>query len=82
MECDELSQDLMNHLPADSKLHALLSVPDPANAAHSLRTEGLLQVQLSEAVPQTAVTAMTASTTSLFPTQSSPPLSLNASPIK
>ena len=50
VECDQLSQDLIGHLPpSDSRLHALLSVPDPANAAASLRTEGLLQVQLGSA---------------------------------
>jgi hypothetical protein len=45
VECDQLSKDLMNHLlPSDSRLHALLSVPDPAQAAACLRTEGLLEV--------------------------------------
>ena len=45
VECDQLSKDLMNHLlPSDSRLHALLSVPDPAHAAACLRTEGLLEV--------------------------------------
>ena len=45
VECDQLSKDLINHLlPSDSRLHALLSVPDPAQAAACLRTEGLLEV--------------------------------------
>ena len=59
VECDQLSQDLIGHLPpSDSRLHALLSVPDPANAAASLRTEGLLQVQLGSAsVQQESATA-------------------------
>ena len=45
VECDQLSKDLMNHLlPSDSRLHALLSVPDPGQTTASLRTEGLLEV--------------------------------------
>ena len=45
LECDQLSKDLMIHLlPSDSRLHALLSVPDPSQAAACLRTEGLLEV--------------------------------------
>lgn len=48
LECDQLSADLIGHLPpTDSKLHALLSVPDPGHATATLRTEGLLQVRLS-----------------------------------
>ena len=77
VECDQLSQDLIGHLPpSDSRLHALLSVPDPANAAASLRTEGLLQVQLGSASVQQESTS-TSPTPSLKPP--SPPATAAAS---
>lgn len=61
VECDQLSKDLMNHLlPSDSRLHALLSVPDPAQAAACLRTEGLLEV-----TPPPATVSSSSSTVSL-----------------
>lgn len=45
LECDQLSRDLINHLlPSDSRLHALLSAPDPGQTTANLRTEGLLEV--------------------------------------
>jgi hypothetical protein len=47
VECDQLSQDLISHLPPSDKLHALLSVPDPCHATACL-VEGLFEMQLSE----------------------------------
>ena len=85
LECDQLSQDLISHLlPTDSKLHALLSVPDPGHATATLRTEGLLQVQLGseDAVSDSTVRAfMSASPPRVTsPVVQSSPNSLNSLP--
>lgn len=65
VECDQLSKDLINHLlPSDSRLHALLSVPDPAQAAACLRTEGLLEVTPPPATSSSAVSPLLQVTTS------------------
>jgi len=65
LECDQLSKDLINHLPPSDKLHALLSVPDPSHATACL-VEGLFEMQLSEttAVPATTTTSSTTSPSS------------------
>ncbi|XP_057379868.1 uncharacterized protein LOC130702235 isoform X2 [Daphnia carinata] len=72
VECDQLSKDLINHLlPSDSRLHALLSVPDPAQAAACLRTEGLLEVTPPAASPVSLQVTPTPATTPTSPNHSS-----------
>lgn len=76
VECDQLSKDLINHLlPSDSRLHALLCVPDPAQAAACLRTEGLLEVTPPAASPaflQVTPPPATTPTTPDHPSAASP----------
>lgn len=68
VECDQLSKDLINHLlPSDSRLHALLSVPDPAQAAACLRTEGLLEVTPTAAPSVSPVLQVSPSSSSTSP---------------
>lgn len=74
VECDQLSKDLMGHLlPSDSRLHALLSVPDPGQTTATLRTEGLLEVS-------TAVHPPCANEAPLSPRSPPPPAAASPSP--
>ena len=83
VECDQLSLDLIGHLPpSDSRLHALLSVPDPANAAASLRTEGLLQVQLGSASVQQESTTASPPPSLKSPSPPTAAVASSTSPIK